>query len=136
MKSDVLAPKRSAIAASPMISPAFIPSIETPTTRRLSRSSTILITPRVSRMTPARGSPEMGNRGAQRAIHAHRSRLVYLNSSLLQANLLRLGAPPGGYQELFGGECVLAAVPLNRERDPLSFRAHPADLRSGDNPQT
>src|SRR5713101_7978210 len=32
-----------------------MPSIETPRTRLLSRSSTILTTPRVSRMAPARG---------------------------------------------------------------------------------
>src|SRR6266496_2603980 len=54
MKSSVVAPKRRAIAASPITSPAFVPSIETPMTRRVGCSSTILITPRVSWMAPAR----------------------------------------------------------------------------------
>src|SRR2546429_6316774 len=46
--------------ALPISSPAFTPSMETPTTRRVGPSSTILITPRVSRMAPARGTTLMG----------------------------------------------------------------------------
>ena len=38
------------------------------------------------------GSPDMGNRGAQRAINPHGSRLVQLHTHLLQANILRIGA--------------------------------------------
>src|SRR5258708_7546874 len=60
MKSSAVAPKRSAIAASWITSPAFTPTIETPSTRRVGRSSTILMTPRVSRMAPARGTTLIG----------------------------------------------------------------------------
>src|SRR6266700_2653037 len=109
MKSSVVAPKRRAIAASPMTSPAFTSSMETPTTRRVGPSSTILITPRVSRIALALGfspdhipgGPDMGDVGAQHAIHAHGSLLVQLHTRLLQADLLRIGASPSGYQELF-----------------------------------
>src|SRR5215472_2429600 len=66
MKSSAVAPKRKAIAASWMTSPAFTPSMETPTTRRVGASSTIFITPRVSRVAPARGTALMGM-----VLHSH-----------------------------------------------------------------
>jgi len=77
----------------------------------------------------------MGDTGAQSTINPHGSCRVYFHARSLQADLLRIGTSPGGYQELFGGERLLAAVSLDREDNSLSLRAHPAHLHSGDNAQ-
>ena len=47
------------------------------------------------------GGPDMGDGRLQRAINAHGSCRVYCYARLLQADLLRIGASGGRYQEFF-----------------------------------
>ncbi len=78
------------------------------------------------------GGPDMGDGGAQGAINAHGSRHVYLHARPLQADLLRIGASPGGHQQLFGGEGPAAPMSLHDQRHPCTSTSHGTYLRPCD----
>src|SRR5260370_37406622 len=84
---------------------------------------------------PITGGPDLGDARTQRTINPHGSCRVYFHARSLQTDFLCIGTSRGGYQELFGGERLLAAVPLDREGNSLSLRAHPTSPRSGGDPQ-
>src|SRR3546814_5781977 len=82
MKSSSVARKRIAMAASWITSDAPAPTIETPSTSLESASATILISPRVSRIAPARGTSSIG-------MVAHQQRRSEEHTSELQS-LMRI----------------------------------------------